>query len=83
MRVPLAALHPHPANPNVMSADLIATLARKIEQEGRYPPLIARPHPELAGDWQLLDGHNRCAAGPAASPRAARSPEAAVSAAAA
>ena len=61
-RVPLAALHPHPANPNVMSADLLATLARNIEREGRYPPLIARPHPELPDDWQLLDGHNRCAA---------------------
>ena len=62
VRVPLAALHPHPANPNVMSADLLATLARNIERESRYPPLIARPHPELPDEWQLLDGHNRRAA---------------------
>ena len=58
-RVALADLHPHPANPNVMSPELITTLARNIEREGRYPPLIARPHPELPDEWQVLDGHNR------------------------
>ena len=57
--VPLAELHPHPANANLMSDERLETLARNIEREGRYPPLIARPHPELAGEWQLLDGHQR------------------------
>lgn len=57
--VPLAELHPHPANPNLMSDGRLETLARNIEREGRYPPLIARPHPERHGEWQLLDGHQR------------------------
>ena len=59
VRVPLAELHPHPANPNLMSDERLETLARNIEREGRYPPLIARPHPERPGEWQLLDGHQR------------------------
>lgn len=59
LRVPLDQLHAHPSNPNRMSEERLETLARNIKREGRYPPLIARPHPELPGDWQLLDGHQR------------------------
>ena len=59
VRVPLSQLHPHPANPNLMDEQRLDTLARNIEREGRYPPLVARPHPELQGEWQLLDGHQR------------------------
>ena len=59
IRVPLEKLHPHSANPNVMSEERLETLARNVEREGRYPPLVARPHPDLPGEWQLLDGHQR------------------------
>lgn len=61
VRVPLDRLHEHPANANVMSAERRETLGRHIAREGRYPPLIVRPHPDLEGDYQLLDGHQRCA----------------------
>ena len=60
-RIPLARLVPHPANPNLMDADLQERLARQIARNGRYPPLIVRPHPERADDWQILDGHQRVA----------------------
>lgn len=59
VRVPLDQLHPHPLNPNVMSEERLETLERNIEQEERYPPLVARPHPDRPGEWQLLDGHQR------------------------
>ena len=59
VRVPLFQLHPHPANPNLMDEQRLNTLARNIERDGRYPPLVARPHPERPGEWQLLDGHQR------------------------
>ena len=59
LRVPLDRLHAHPSNPNLMSDERLETLARNIEREGRYPPLIARLHPERPGEWQLLDGHQR------------------------
>ena len=59
LRVPLEQLHPHPLNANVMAPERRTTLRRNLEREDRYPPLVARPHPDRAGHWQLLDGHQR------------------------
>ena len=59
IQVPLTDLHPHPANANIMSEERLEKLARNIAREGRYPPLVVRPHPEVAGAYQLLDGHQR------------------------
>ena len=61
IRVPLSRLMPHPSNSNQMSPERLEKLARNIELEGRYPPLIARSHPDLPGHYQLLDGHQRVA----------------------
>ncbi len=61
LRLPLEQLHAHPANANVMNERQLAKLAANIAREGRYPPMIVRPHPELAGQYQLLDGHQRLA----------------------
>ena len=60
VRIPLERLHAHPSNANLMSGDRLEKLARNIEREGRYPPLIVRPHPTLTDAWQILDGHQRC-----------------------
>ncbi len=57
--MPLARLHAHPANANLMGEERLASLARNIAREGRYPPLIVRPAPDQPGDYQLLDGHQR------------------------
>lgn len=57
--IPLDHLDAHPDNANRMSAKLVAKLQRHIEQTGRYPPLIVRPHPETQGRFQILDGHHR------------------------
>jgi ParB-like chromosome segregation protein Spo0J len=59
IRVPLALLHAHPTNANLMPGERRAKLARHIEREGRYPPLVVRPHPALSDAYQLLDGHQR------------------------
>lgn len=59
VRIPLGQLHTHPANPNVMSATGLEKLARNIRREGRYPPLIVRPHPTIPGEWQIIDGEHR------------------------
>ena len=59
LRVPLDRMHPHPLNANVMAPERRATLRRNLEREERYPPLVARPHPDQPGHWQLLDGHQR------------------------
>ena len=44
--VPLANLHPHPLNANVLPEDLRAKLKAHIKRSGRYPNIIVRPHPE-------------------------------------
>ncbi len=55
-RIDLALLRPHPANPNLIPAELLRKLKGHIERSGRYPPLIVRP----LGEWyQILDGHHR------------------------
>lgn len=59
IRVPLNHLHPHPKNANLMTAERREKLARNIAAQGRYPPLIVRPHPTIKGDYQVLDGHQR------------------------
>lgn len=59
LRIPLSQLHAHPLNANVMSAERKQKLAANIVREGRYPPLIVRPHPFIVGEYQTLDGHQR------------------------
>ena len=59
IRVPLDRLHSHPANANLMGQGYLAKLATNIQREGRYPPLVVRPHPTIGGDYELLDGHQR------------------------
>jgi ParB-like chromosome segregation protein Spo0J len=56
MLIPLEQLAAHPANANVMPADLLAKLQAHIRATDRYPPLIVRPHGE---GFQILDGHHR------------------------
>ncbi len=59
IRVPLADLHRHPLNANLMSDERLDKLATNIARDGRYPPLVVRPHPEIADAFQVLDGHQR------------------------
>lgn len=59
IRVALTDILPHPANANLMSEERLEKLARNIGREGRYPPLVVRPHPDIAAVYQLLDGHQR------------------------
>jgi ParB-like chromosome segregation protein Spo0J len=59
VRVPLTRLHPHPATPNQMTDEQLETLTRNIERAGGYQPIVVRPHPEVEGDYQSLDGWQR------------------------
>jgi len=49
----------HPDNANVMSDEATAKLLNHIERTGCYEPLVVRPHPELAGRFQIINGHHR------------------------
>jgi ParB-like chromosome segregation protein Spo0J len=59
VRLPLARLHPHPLNANLMSDERLAKLKSNIEREGRCPPVVVRPHPLIREHFELLDGHQR------------------------
>ncbi len=59
--IPLADLHAHPANSNVMPEALLAKLVGHIERTGRYPSVIVRQRTgdAEAGGYEILDGHHR------------------------
>ncbi|MFH1833511.1 MAG: ParB N-terminal domain-containing protein [bacterium] len=57
--IPLEDLEAHPLNANIMPDDLREKLRAHIKRTGRYPHLIVRPHPERAGEYQVIDGHHR------------------------
>src|SRR5688572_13749156 len=58
-QIAIEHLHSHPSNPNQMKEPQLAKLTSHIAATGRYPPLIVRPHPELAAEFQVIDGHQR------------------------
>ena len=60
--IPLARLHAHPLNSNVMAAAAMDKLVRHIERTGSYQPLIVRPRPRHGEDeeFEIMDGHHRC-----------------------
>lgn len=60
--IALDLLDDHPDNANRMGKDLLAKLVAHIRDNGKYPPLIIRPHPQHAGRYQILDGHHRAKA---------------------
>jgi len=60
--IALDLLDDHPDNANRMGEDLLAKLVAHIRDNGKYPPLIIRPHPQHAGRYQILDGHHRAKA---------------------
>jgi len=60
--IPMEKLIAHPDNPNRMSKSNFTKLVRNIERSGRYEPIVARPHPQQAGCYQIINGHHRCEA---------------------
>jgi hypothetical protein len=59
VRISVDLLHPHPSNANVMPDSIAAKVARNIERQGDYPPLLVRAHPDLHGQFQIIDGEWR------------------------
>lgn len=60
--IKLKKLIAHPENANRMSKTDFNKLVRNIERTGRYEPIVVRPHPQRAGDFQIINGHHRCKA---------------------
>jgi len=59
VRIGLERLRGHRLSVNVMRAEVKAKLRRHMERTGRYEPLVVRVHPEEAGAYEILNGHQR------------------------
>ncbi|MEM9010111.1 MAG: ParB/RepB/Spo0J family partition protein [Pseudomonadota bacterium] len=58
--VPITRLHPNPDQPRRHFAeDALEDLARSIREKGIVQPLIVRPDPGTAGDYQIVAGERR------------------------
>jgi ParB-like chromosome segregation protein Spo0J len=58
-RIPITRLIPHPENSNRMDPQLMKKLELNIRKSGEYETITVRPHPQLPGDFQILNGHHR------------------------
>lgn len=57
--VALEDIYPNPWNPNEMTAREEAALAESMRVYGDFDPITVRPHPELSGGYQIIDGEHR------------------------
>lgn len=49
----------HPENSNRMPAKFMTKLEENIRKNGNYETITVRPHPQLEGKYQILNGHHR------------------------
>jgi ParB-like chromosome segregation protein Spo0J len=52
-------LVPHPENSNRMAGKFMKKLEKNIRKSSNYETITVRPHPELEGKFQILNGHHR------------------------
>jgi len=59
--IPIARLnlHPNPWNPNRQKPREQAAIAESVKEYGQVLELLVRPHPETAGEYQIIDGEHR------------------------
>lgn len=52
-------LHPNPWNPNRTSERVQEAIKESVTEYGQVLELLVRPHPEIEGEYQILDGEHR------------------------
>ncbi len=52
-------IHPNPWNPNKMTDRQQEAIAESLNEYGQVLPIIVRPHPEIEGEYQIIDGEHR------------------------
>lgn len=58
--VPIEKVHPNPDQPRrTFGEEDLSDLAASISQKGILQPLIVRPDPKIAGDYQIVAGERR------------------------
>jgi ParB-like chromosome segregation protein Spo0J len=59
--VPIERIHPNPWNPNRMDDRVREATGQSLATYGFLAPIICRAHPEVEGDFQIIDGEHRWA----------------------
>ena len=62
--VEVERLHPNPWNPNRMNDRTLEAERESIRTFGFIDPVTVRPHPEIEGDFQIIDGEHRAKVAP-------------------
>ncbi|HEY0819790.1 MAG TPA: ParB/RepB/Spo0J family partition protein [Rhizobacter sp.] len=57
--VAIGLLHANPLNPNEMSEKQFNLLSDNIEKMGITDPILVRPHPSKAGEYEIVGGEHR------------------------
>jgi hypothetical protein len=57
--IPLAKIHPNPWNPNKQDDPTFQALEESLSEFGDFDPITVRAHPELEGEYQIVDGEHR------------------------
>lgn len=57
--VDIKKLHPNPWNPNKTTQRQQAAIDESLKHYGQVLPLVVRPHPDIEGEFQIIDGEHR------------------------
>lgn len=57
--IPKEKLHTNPWNPNHMKPRQQEAVSESIKQYGQVMELLVRPHPDITGEYQIIDGEHR------------------------
>jgi ParB-like chromosome segregation protein Spo0J len=57
--LPTEKLHPNPWNPNQQNPGVARALTESLDSFGHIAPVSVRVHPEIDGNWQIIDGEHR------------------------
>lgn len=58
-QIDVKLLHPHPKSANKMDDERFEKLKQNIAIKNRMPALIVKKHPELEGEYVIIDGYYR------------------------
>lgn len=57
--IPKDKLHPNPWNPNHMNPRQQKGVEESVTTYGQVMELLVRPHPDIEGEYQIIDGEHR------------------------
>lgn len=59
IQVSRSLLHPNPWNPNKTTERQQEAIGESLALFGQVMPILVRPHPDIEGEYQIIDGEHR------------------------